>query len=622
MTYFLLALGCAVLGALPLIIRKNFLAVIATLVYTVILGIVFYLTTPALIGPLLGWYGFATFMCMVVSLIAAFRESDDHEIFVAALPPAALLIVTLVVEIAGSSMFRHTEYANMIGQLETRQWTQDVQPKDPKHMRMSSKENAINMARNQIGQLGAIGSQFEISDEHATLQMVNHELVWVLPLDFHSLFTWNASGPVPAYIMVDAEDPHKEPKVVKLEGDRAMNYTPGAYMSFNLERHLRSHGYMSKGLIDWSFEIDDQLREWWVVTVYSLVIAGQAEKIEGVVVVNPNDGAATFYATGNVPDWVDRVAPDDLVKEYLEWHGCYSAGWLNCAVWGIGITKPEEPKMVYGSDGQPEWVTSITSTPKSTASDSDKESGSNVNTSLVSMVYTNSRTGKSVVYDIKGGGTDSSIVENVNNNQQVKYKVMHAADPQIYNVYGHAVAVVPLLNANHAYQAVAMVEIANPQNIAVGGDQFEALQSFHKMLENSGRQIALSNNASIQTITAIVERVAQTVDQDGTTFYIYIKGMPHIFKGDIKLSRKLLVTQPGDTVAIEYNDSREDLMPMMKFDNISVPLSETEAQAEVKAREQSKSDGQDTKRAAEATLERIRKLTPDQIKELNKHVPQ
>lgn len=576
-----IAIVIGAIGALPLLIAKRFVvAGIFTVIAIIIASFCFYLYTPALLWPLGGTYTVMVFVFWVIAAVLAFSiaESDyETNIPLSIAPPIILMVVALLVTIFGSSaLFHAKEYAALIGEMEQREWTDTVQPKDPRHMRMGSSENAIQMASTTLGQLGPVGSRFEISGKHATIQRVNDHLQFIVPLDYSGFWSWYTAEGVPAYIIVDAENPYHDPKLVKL--DQVMRFTPGAFGANNLERHLRTEGYLTSGLMEWSFEIDDDLREWWVVTVYHPVIAGGAVVVDGIVVVNPYDGTHQFYKIGDVPQWVDRVIPDDVIKDYLAYRGMYANGfWSSLATGTANITEPEDPKMIYSSEGEPEWVTSITSS-------------SNKDASLLEMIYTNSRTGQSVRYHISGGGTDEAILKAVDNNQQVQFKHLHGVEPQIYNVYGHVAAVVPLLNQNHAYQGVAIVSVENIQVVAVGADQFEAVREFSKLMSGSGRQSSLDKTAELSKFVGQVERISSDISQGGTNYYLYLKGLPHIFRGEIKLSAKLPLTRPGDVVVIEYYASGEDVQPLYSFDNQALVVEGTKSAQDAKASEEADSD--------------------------------
>lgn len=609
MFYLLAALIVGVIGALPLAIRGKFIPALIQACITIPVGYgIIYLSNPSTVWPLFGLPGLLTVVWWLIGfLIDSFMEDKAS---ITGLFLISAILVYIVRGCSGSAAFRAHEYANLIGPVKERVWTQNVQPKDPAHMRMSTEENAIYQAKKVLGAAGAIGSQFEVVPANMTLQMINKELWYVVPLDFSGFSVWLNTQGSPGYIKVHGEDPHKQPEIVMLK-EGAMRYMPGAFFGYNLERHLRNNGYLNVALSDWTFEIDENNKAWWVITVYKPTIAWSGEKITGVVIVDPVTGDNTFHQLGKIHGWVDRADPGWITENYLKWQGLYSDGWLN-SWWGLkGLTKPEPPALIYGTGDQPEWVFGITS-----ASQKDD--------SLVALVYTNSRTGKSIRYKIKGGGTDSAIKDAVDKNQQVQFRHLHAVDPQLYNVYGVPTSVVPLLNESHAYQGVAMVPINDVQAVAVGSNQYEALRIYEKLLAEGGQRVAFDKKRTIKIIEGMIDRFGQEViPNTGTVYYLHLVGIPQLFTAGAGESPELPVTKEGNNVRIEYyaSDYGRDVVPMRKFDNLSLELSVSKTQQQVREKVEERRTAQEKKDDINTATERLKKLSPEEMQKLLEKVP-
>ena len=607
MIYVALAALCALLGNVPLLLRKNYVAAMVAMVIEFLVGaLILYRYTPSTVWPLFGAYGMVTWFWWTVAAIIDGAIEDN--ITKSSILPAGFLVVVIGYGVAGSQCARTSEYRDLIGTVEERVWTQDIQPKDPKHMRMVSKENALYQAKKVLGNDGAIGSQFSLSTEYMTLQMVNGELWYVVPLDFDGFSVWWSTEGVPAYVMVHGEDVKRQPILKNLPDGQRMKYMPDAFFGNQLERYIRANGYLSRGLDNYNFEVDESGKPWWVVTVFKPTIVWNGEKTEGVLLVDPVTGSMEYHELGQIPTWVDRAIPHDYVKNYLAMYGEYASGWSN-SWWGkLNITMPEEPVLIYGAGDQPEFVTGITS-------------HSNNDDSLVALVYTNSRTGKSVRYKVSGGATDSAVIKAVNSNSNVQFKHLHAAVPQVYNVYGNMTCVVTLLNDVDAFQGVAMVPINNVQAVAVGDDQYSALREYEKVLAGSGSQIALDKERDLKEITGIVDRFNQEIVSSGQTYYLHLADIPHIFTGGAgELSPKLPLTKPGDQVKIGFYASERDVVPMHDFDNRSLPLTQAADQKAVKSEGDARQAKQEVTEDAATALERIKKLSPEKIRELGQGI--
>lgn len=610
MDFMLMAILSAAVGAVPLFFVRRFVAggVLGGVSFFVLWGL-YYLATPSTIWPLFGLPGFCV---AIVWLVAAMINGLGRDMYGHAdigfnwlcLLPIGYVVLFVGTLFLGSGFFYAGTYATMIGTVEEREWTQDVQPKDPRHMRMVDDENAIYTARKVVGQLGSIGSQFTLDGDHMTLQRVKNQLVYVVPFDFAGYSTWLNSTGSPGFVIVDAEDPERVPRLVSLPEGKKMHFTPGAFFGHELERHLRNNGFSNQGFATFRFELDEEERPWWVVTTYRPTVWWDGEKVTGVAVVNPTTGEITRYSQDKAPEWIDRIVPGSFVKLYAKWRGEYSGGWLN-SWWGTkDLTEPDgDPVLIYSSDNRAEWVNGITS-------------ASNKDDSLVGIMYTDSRTGKTTHYKVTGGGTDSAITNAVNNNQFVKFKHLHATTPQIYNVYGTMAAVVPLLNPTHAFQGVAFVSVANVQDVAVGATQMEALHQYQALIARRGQQIALNKTPDMRTITGIIDRIRQDIGANGGIYYFHLVNVPRIFTASSQDYAKLPLTQSGDEVAVEYVGSGEEVVPVRKFDNRSLPLDKTKMQGEVEAAATAKQKIESGRKAASELTSRIKNMTPEELAKL------
>lgn len=601
-----MAVCCAALGVIPLLVAKRTKEALALFaLVNMICLIVFWAISASIVGPFFGACSITLFACWMA---CAGIGSDSKEFPVLLGFPVFLTILVLVIAFMSSSMVRSSDYAKMIGPIEERVWTQDVQPKSPKHIRMTNPENALYKAQNALK--GEIGSQFEVAGANMTLQMIRGTLYYIVPLDFRNFGVWKNSEGVPAYVKVSAEDDDQEAELKMLPAGKKFLYTPGAYFGKNLERHLRSNGFVNIGLCDYTLEIDEEEGAWWVITTYQPTIMAGGKKVTGAVLVNPMTGESKTYDMASMPSWVDRVVPEEFVERYISWWGEYRNGYINTLPLigdHKGLLKPVDPNLYYGSDGQPYWVTDVTSVGK--------------DTSLTGVMYTNSKTGKSVLYKTDGGSTSEAILKAVNDNQAVKYLKLHGTNPQLYNLYGTMASVVVLLNDQHARQGVAIVSVKDIQKVAVGADIYEAVAKYQEFIGGHAKG-ALEKTRDMLSVAGVVERIHQEFVANGNaTYQIYLRGVPHVFYGTKKLSVKLPITEKGDKVKIDYVATSEAAIPILGFENSSIDLKYSKEEKQLTEQALKNQATEKTKTDALTTSERLKSLSPKQLKQLEKHIP-
>jgi hypothetical protein len=596
------------IGSLPLVfVRKFKTAVGFFLGMCVLLYGVYYIAMPSTIWPLWGFPGLCTIVLWSIATAIAMRWSDNA--ILGLIVPVLYVVAIVATNIAGSGIFYASHYASMIGPIEEHVWTTDVQPKDPRHMRMVSNETALYLARKAVAGAGAIGSQFGLDADLMTLQKVNDELVYVVPFDFSGVSTWSSAAGVPAYIKVDAEDPERQPQVVTMTGVNLMHYTPGAYFSDNLTRYLRNNGFVNDGLFTPRFELDDNNKPFWVVSTYKPTAWWSGEEITGVATIDPSSGTITRYSVAEAPSWIDRIYPAELVQTYADWRGTYTGGWWNSFWDKQGLTQTETPHLIYGENDKAEWVIGITS--KSANDDS-----------LLSLLYVDSRTGKVIEYTTNGGATDSAILNAVDNNQDILLKHLTGVAPQIYNVYNVMTAVVPVVNPTNAFQGVAMVELTNVQDVAFGRNQEEALQKYQTILSRTGQQIALSTDANSLDLSGVIDRIAPVPSSTDQIYVFHIAGVPRIFTASGSTYPKLGLTQPNDSVTVTYVASGEDQVPVQRFDNLSLPLERSALQDEVANAAAAKMKLETELKTAADLNAQFQNLTPEEKQKLLDSVKQ
>ncbi len=335
---WIFAFAIAAVVALPWVIALRFTgAAIAFGVSLCTSPILAYFGLPSTAGPLWGEVGMiATGLLLTLGLLPRGTGATWYEKAprIAGLCAVALHALILC---GNSTFFRAQDYARLVPHIEQREWSADFQPKDPRHFRVSSPENATFLAGRALGQattLGptggpnAIGSQFKVFDEVSSTQIIGHELWTIVPLD------WSGWGPqfsgaagVPGYIKVAGENPIIPAEYVSFKPGKEFRYTPEGIWGNNLDRLIWRH-HPDKYIADTHLEIDEEGEPHYIISLAEPTIGWWGEKVIGALIVNPVTGAGveTFIPLGEVPSWVDRVEAEYIVHRNIDYHGKYAQG--------------------------------------------------------------------------------------------------------------------------------------------------------------------------------------------------------------------------------------------------------------------------------------------------------
>lgn len=558
---------------------------------------------PSLAYPLFGWFILLVILQFFISAFINFRVTNL--IF-----PLGTLFIVMVYSFFSTSAFLHAEkYASLIGKISDNQtithWSKDIEPIDPKHIRLVPEETAIALAKTSLNQNAtsatqvSVGSQYNIDEAHITLQKVKDRLVYVIPLDHRSFSTYTSVNSIPGYVIVDAENPQAQPKYVD---KYLMKFSPESYFEHNLERHLYTNGYSDKILMDYSFELDDNYNPHWVVTVCKPAIGYGGTLVEGVVIVDPISGDIQYKATKDVPEWVDRVYPDEVVKEYLDYYGSYSNGWWN-GVWaGLNTKNPETITLNYGSDGKCYYVTPMTSS-------------NNKDASMTDLMYTDTRTGISKRY-IVAGTTEGNLITAVTT--KLAYQHLHGEHVIYENVYGRMTAIVSVLGEDGSYRGAAFIDVTNKSLIAYDMLPLNALHLYQSLISQNGEQIATDNASDMKTINAIVSRLRYEQTASGLQLDLYIDTIPHAFYVNCNTYPDAPFTEKGDTIMLSYYNTPASGIAVNNFKNKHIKIVSSDNQTAVATQNQKTATSEKTRSDAADFRGRVNEMTDEQIDSMNK----
>ena len=579
MVFFLIALLVSVIGIVPVFLpgrlANNNKVKTAILLFIPFLGISWFIawsSMPSMAYPLLGA------MVVLVILFTTGSALINRSAMAIGVPVALVVIFALYALFSSSPIFHGQAYAAMIGKMSDdksiKHWSKDIAPIDPKHIRLVPEETAIALAKTSLnqnatnGSQASVGSQFDIDVEHITLQKVKDRLLYIIPLDYRGLGAYFNTAGIPGFIIVDAENPQAKPVFVEKQ---LMKFSPESFFSHNLERHLYTNGYYNKVLTDYSFELDDSLKPYWVVSVCDPTIGYSGEKVLGVAIIDPLTGVINFKKTSEVPEWVDRVYPAETIKTYLGDWGDYALGWWN-SVWAhLNQKATEDITLNYGADGRCYYVTPMTS---SNAADA----------SMTDLIYTDTKTGVSTRY-IVAGTTEDNLLAAVTT--KLAYQHLEGVRVIYENVYGRMTAIISVLGSDGSYRGVAFVDVTNKSIMAYDAVPLNALRAYQSLLSQSGGQIATDNASDMKTITAIISRLNYEQTQNGLQLDIYIDTIPHAFYVNCSQFQSAPFAKAGDTVVLSYYNSPSAGISVNDFvdKQVKILLSENQQSVEVQNRD-------------------------------------
>lgn len=453
-------------------------------------------------------------------------------------------------------------HRNLIGDVNEIEFTSKIEHVDLNQLPIIDKELAYKLADKKLGEIPSLGSQVTIGD--LSLQSVNGELYYVGPLEHSSFFKWviNHEG-TKGYIKVSATNQNDVQLVTELDDEEIhLKYIPSAYLFSDLDRHAYLKD-MTAGHTDYTFELDDEGRPYWIITRYDNAIGLTEKKAIGTEIIDAQTGETNIYDIENTPSWVDRIQPTSYINNYLYKWGELIHGIFNFSDKDKLKTTPD--MNIIFNDDICYYYTGITSV--------GNDEG------LVGFMLTNTRTGETTMYKTAGATESASMKSAEGKVQQYGYT---ATFPYLINIQSEPTYFMTLKDSNGLVKQYAMVNVKNYNTVAVGDTLQSTLNRYLEALTNTN--ISLEGSNSEEALTGEVERIGLVV-KDGSSIYdIKIKGQDNFFTVSTETSREVALTQVGDTVALKFiqvgdgqyiiTNSFENLSLKVKEDNSSESTSE------------------------------------------------
>ena len=483
--------------------------------------------------------------------------------------PLVVVALVLIGGVASWSIIpgNAERYANVL-QTEDYDFATDIREVDYTQIPVIDRDSAALLGNRTLGEIPEYVSQFEISPLYSQINY-HGKPVRVSPLGYADFFKWlnqQATG-LPGYVIVDMTT--QNTKVVRDAG--AMFYSQSEPFDRNIDRYVQL-AYPFKMFEEKSFEIDEDGHPWWVCPVLDFTIGlfgGQT--IKEAVLVDAETGEHTLYKLEDVPQWVDRVFPSDLLITQYNWSGLYLNGWLNSWLGQTGVkqTTPGSNGLAgynYIAKDDDVWLyTGVTS--------------ATADNSIIGFVLINQRTGESHFYSVSGATEISAMYSAEGQVQNLRYV---ATFPLLLNINSQPTYFMALKDSAGLVKKFAMIDIQRYQNVATGDTVVECQKAYKALLATNGITSQLAHgDAGLNTVTGKIETMAQAVTDGNSHFYITLEDDDRIYDLSLPGLIEIVGYKVGDKITLHYVE--ED--PTSPVSEIGTGSSDGAAAAESKPEE-------------------------------------
>lgn len=382
------------------------------------------------------------------------------------------------------------------------------------------------------------------------IQKVNGEYVYIAPVEFSGLFKWLNGKVTPGYFTISATDSSANPKFINEE----MLYTPSSYFNKDVNRHIRMKYPKTIFYGDVQLEIDDDGKPYYIRSFGEYISARNGFAVKGIVMVDPKTGETTSYSLKDVPEFIDGAVAPEVVSLQNSYYGNYIHGFWNSKFGKKDVKLPSDEGTVanvspiFDQNGDMYYFTDFTS-PKEGVD------------SMLGYSLTNSRTGKATYYT---GNQEESYMDSQGALQIIEKKFIEkkwkGQMPVIYNFYGEASWLTPVLDSNGFLQNYFIVSAANPEISVFGTTPKEALKLYKTALQRGGGTVDGSSKAEEKQVSGTVVRFYKEKSSEFTVISILLDNRQNFIISS-ENSPMAIYLREGDKVKITYLDTGEEFLP-------------------------------------------------------------
>lgn len=415
---------------------------------------------------------------------------------------------------------------------------------DVKNAPLVPKELAIRKASAALSEIGSVSSQLSLGE--MVKQEVNGKLVWVAFLERADFFKWLSLDSAPGYVVVSATDYSDVKVVTEIDGKPlSMKYGPGSYFGEDLRRHVWLNFSANSFFSQFTPEIDDSGRPFFVVPIARPLLGSQVFMTEGVLTVDAQTGEIKQYTADNAPAWVDLIESEDLVKTKINKAGHFVNGAFNWS--GKDKFKVSSLDQVFSSDGKSLWVAGITNT--------------SFETGVQRFLFIDTRSGEISEHKVQGV-LESRAKQIVVDSHTKVYEPSNAIP---FLVDGRPTYVMSL-SLGDAIYAYGMVDIESETVFSSEQSLDDTFQAYLTAKSNSG--LSVDENPQGEIVEGVVLRIGQDIKTGRYT--LLLVNEPRSFVASGSLSTLLAVTEPGDRARMNVRNVDPLAASAVSFNNLSL----------------------------------------------------
>lgn len=513
---------------------------ISYLLTLLIMGLYFFFTLPSLSPQSPGLY---SFLILTILIFTGLRLLFGPKLGAKALKRTItiitlLLILPIIFSIISSPILRARSYSQLIG-VETGIFEDEIEKISISQVPIVDRETAAIIGEKQLGSLTDLVSQFEIDGQYSQITL-NEKPIRVSPLRYFDLIKYitNRSDGIQYYVSVDMTS--QEGKVVKLE--ESIYYSASDYLMRNIYRKVRFQ-YPFAILGETNFEIDETGKAYYVTPIISKTIGvfGGSD-VKSAIITDAHTGKSSRYKIEDLPTWVDRAYPTELIINQLDQRGLYSGGFINSVFGQRNVTSTTEGYNYISIGDDIYLITGVTSVR------SDE--------SNLGFYYVNLRTKEARFYPLASATEYAAMYSAQGKVQEKEYTPTF---PVILNIQDRPVYFMSLKDRAKTAKMYALVDAQQFTNVLVGESVPELFRAYIKNHPSKSGDESLLEEVTIKDIQEAI------LEGNSVYFFTVLENEKIYYTTAENLQSQVLKLRIGEKIKIQsYEDDNLSIVEFME----------------------------------------------------------
>lgn len=428
-----------------------------------------------------------------------------------------ILIFTSVYLYTSSDVFNSKELAERIG---TVSFEENIDKIDEFYYDISDGkvravplETAIQIAKKTLSistkAETTLGTALEIKESFISIQEVNGDDYWIIPLGYQDFLKQSKYGAIDAYVKVNVNNINAQAELVSKNADGesfAMTNTIGGFFSKNIHR-VFANEHKDKIVSQLKFLVDEKWNPYVAFYVVDPVVGMRGYISESVYLYDYKTNSFSQYDSyEELPSWIEIFHDIKTTKKIInDWGSLrkgYKESWFS--TFATKLTEYDQGndmffvKTKYGRA----WFSGMTSSSTS-------------NDSMTNLVFVNTLTGQVSMINHQGSD-ENGIVAAVQSKLGAESALWLAKTPILYrhsNVE-QSIWILPIIDkSTKLVQKFAIVDSEDINNIVFENTLEEALRSFSK---GKNSKHTIDSSSEIITIEGYI-KVYNLINRNNST---------------------------------------------------------------------------------------------------------